>query len=239
MKKLPLGIITALPAEAKSLSNRRIAPMQGTEIRSGIWLCLTGMGSSRLYDTLRLLHQQGVSHIVNWGVAGALRPAQHSGELLLPAKLTDGEQITSTSACWRERIGNLLQASGHLPCSGTLHSADRMIRDPKERSQLAQNSTVAAIDMEAHALAIIAHDMGMELIVIKTIADNCHNDIPDCVCHHIDAYGNPKFPQFALNLLRNPAQLQPLLSLALAFRRALQTLADIRGVLLENHFCLP
>ncbi|MDQ3960203.1 MAG: purine phosphorylase, partial [Pseudomonadota bacterium] len=84
-----LGIVAALPAEARSLTGQRVPPGQAIRLGGATLLYVSGMGQARARSAADQLLGQGAQALVSWGTAGALERTLTAGTLILPTTVTD------------------------------------------------------------------------------------------------------------------------------------------------------
>ena len=230
-----LGILVALPAEAKSLIHKTPPPLQKIEIAAQIFLYITGMGSEGIFQAMDEFHRCGVRHIINWGTAGALESDLRCGDIILPTAISSSTCQYQVADDWHQRISRLLKTTNHVISEQCIYTATQMIGTIEERKQLALKKNAIAVDMESSTIARYARNMDMQLGILKVIADHQDYYLPPCI-KHIDRYGRPHLCDFSLSVLRSPSQVPHVVRLAIAFRNALHVLTQLGNLLLPLRF---
>lgn len=228
----PAGILTALPAEARTLLGRRALrglPID-TVLRFGPHrLLVCGMGLDPAAAGAKVLLRAGARSLVSWGCAGAIDPALRSGTLVLPAHVIAESGTYATSPGWRGRIASA--AGGREPIdAGPLLSGGTVLLDRRSRQQARDRSGASAVDMESAAVGAAALQAGVPFLVVRAIADPATHDLPAFLPAITDAYGRPRLGRLARALLTEPSALAALLRLQRAFGRALATLSRVAAV---------
>ena len=234
-----LGIITALPAEAHSLGVRKLSRGKATEIAPNTWLCVSGSGAANAAAAFDALPLSSLTHLINWGVAGALHEDCRNGDLLVPTVMRDKETRWSMDSDWHREFRRQIQIWGSVPRACELYTSPHIVASPKERRTLACTSGCGAVDMEAGTLANLAQKRGLPLVIVKVIADECHTSLPHCVLRHTDPYGRPVLPGFAWSLCTHPGEWKSLWGLAKSYRLAIHHLSALGSRLLDHRFFLP
>jgi adenosylhomocysteine nucleosidase len=188
---------------------------------------VAGVGAGRARVAAARLLREGATALVSWGYAGALDPGLRAGTLLLPEAITtEGGQLLSTDAAWRDQVLRLL--GGRLPVhSGMLLQAERLIRTPDEKRVLYQRVGAVAVDMESAALAESAQRAAVPFLALRAVSDTANLGIPASVMQAVDATGRVRMGRLLLGLLVRPLDFVPLLRLGIGFRAAQATLAEL------------
>jgi adenosylhomocysteine nucleosidase len=228
----PAGILTALPAEARTLLGRqrsRGLPLETVLPCGPHRLLVCGMGLDPAAAGAQALLRAGARSLVSWGCAGAIDPALRPGTLVLPARVIAESGTYETDAGWRGRIATAV--GGREPVdAGPLLSSRTVLLDRRSRQQARERSGASAIDMESAAVAAAAQAAGVPFLAVRAIADPATHDLPAFLPAITDAYGRPRLGRLARELLREPSALPGLLRLQRAFGRALATLRRVAAV---------
>ena len=107
MKKL--GIIAALPAEAKCFHTTKINLKSPFEIERSIFLCISGIGYKSSLNAAKELIKLNVDAIISWGIAGATCDLVNTGDIILAKSIKNHKNIYSTSVKWRKKSLNTLR----------------------------------------------------------------------------------------------------------------------------------
>ena len=104
----------------------------------------------------------GPEIVISAGFAGALTADLHAGDVVIPAKVTDSGDGSST-----------VSGTG----AGTLVSVAAIV-NPAQKRILAKKYQAVAVDMEAAAVAKGAQTCGMRFAAVKAISDELDFEIP-------------------------------------------------------------
>jgi len=229
-----LGIIAALPAEARCLtgkidtSNALSSPQQLSEHVS---LSISGIGAKQAANAASDLIQHGADALLSWGCAGALGTDVQAGELLLPQIiLPEASDALHTDSAWRAHL--LRQLSDRLkPVSGALAGSATIISEAAQKQALLQSCGAVAVDMESAAIAMVAQEAQLPFMAIRAIADDAETSIPAYINSAMDIYGNINPVQMTALLLRHPASWPQLIRLGRQFSAATSTLSLVAETL--------
>lgn len=212
-----LGIVTGMVAEARLLKGVECALVSGGgDVES----------TRRKVDSLII---GGATHLVSFGIAGALDPSLKPGDLLLATQvvLPDGTAI-ETSSTWREKAAEKIATAQSVPVAGASTAAATR----PEKAALYRASGAAAVDMESHHVAVAAARHKLPFIVIRAVADTAEDELPPAALVGLNKEGRPAIGAVLLSLLGNPLQLPALLQLAGRSNIALKALLRGRAGLL-------
>jgi len=235
-----LGIIAALPAEAKCLAGytdkknshptRAIAsPLQ---IADNVLLIISGIGAKQATAAATALLDHGADALLSWGCAGALSDHLKPGDLLLPRSIQAQASVTfDTDPAWHARLSRILEVKCN-PCTDPLLTSTGIVTEVAQKQALLHRSSdVAAIDMEGAAIAMVAQDAHIPLTVIRAIADDANTSIPASITMAMDKYGNISRSRMLSLLLIHPASWSHLIRLGRQFSAAKSTLSLVATTL--------
>ncbi len=245
-----LGIIAALPAEARCLAGKAdktdatlSSPYQ---LSNHVCLMVAGIGPEQASNAAAALIQQGVDALLSWGCAGAISADVQPGALMLPQTVlsqtaqtqTISPQSTKprasdtlhTDSAWRTHLSGLLSDSCQ-PVTGALISSNDIITEPAQKQALCQFSGAVAVDMESATIAKAAQDADIPFMAIRAIADAVDTSIPAYISRGMDIYGNINPASMLGLLLTHPASWLHLMRLGRQFSDAKATLSLVSETL--------
>ncbi|HEY1891939.1 MAG TPA: hypothetical protein VGG63_16145 [Steroidobacteraceae bacterium] len=223
----PIGIVSALAAEARTLGP---AARHGAGLRrlaDGALLAVSGIGEDAAAAAARRLVLAGASALASFGMAGSLDPALICGAVLLPEELVagDGTTVAATAGEWRQRLRAALPARC-IACSGKLLSSERPIGNPEAKAAAWRQSRAAAVDMESVAIAQVAAQARLPFIALRVIVDTSSDELPPAVIA-ASGGGQLRIGRLLAELLRAPKDVGALIRLSARYRVAKGVLAAV------------
>ena len=209
-----LGVITGLVSEARCFDD-------------SVRVRCRGMGPNAASEAARSLVDEGCPALLSFGIAGGLDAALPAGTVVVAEAVidTDGKSYP-TAAEWRAGLVQLLE--GNIPvASGVLAGSDRVVPTPAGKRRLAAATGAVAVDMESHAVARVAAERRVPLLVVRAISDPLEGTIPRSAMLGVDAYGRRRPMRVAAALLRRPGDLPALLCLRRDSARAMEALGRV------------
>ncbi|MCE9632784.1 MAG: hypothetical protein K8Q92_01210 [Methylophilales bacterium] len=225
---MPIGVVVALKREAHLLGLKHVE-MGKVVSADGVAVCVGGMGALHAERAAEVLVKLGVNVLVSWGCAGGLVDDLEAGSLLVPARVigADGVELVIDEV-WRNKLLQALQ----MPADGRPIVESRIAVNSKtEKRRLADTSGGVAVDMESAAVLRVAQRHGLPGLVLRAVADSCHDSLPASLDGALNPLGEICGLRFAANLLRHPADLAALWPLKNRFDLAAATLRRTSGVL--------
>ena len=227
----PIGIVSALAAEARSLGP---AAPHGTGLRQladGALLAVSGIGRAAADAAARRLVLAGASALASFGMAGGLDPTLICGTVLLPEEVGafDGAESRAaasvTSREWRQRLRAALP-DACLACDGKLLGSERPIGRTDAKAAAWRSTRAAAVDMESAAIALVAGQAGLPFIAVRVIVDTAADELPAAVIA-ASGGGQLRLGRLFAGLLRAPGDVGPLIRLSARYRIATRVLAAV------------
>jgi adenosylhomocysteine nucleosidase len=141
------------------------------------------------------------------GLAGGLDPTLRTGDLIVEGCTPD------------------LAAKISAKC-GRIHTANRIIGAPHEKTDLFRQTGACAVDMESAIVRAAAASLNRPLYTIRAICDPADMSLGQALTDCVDEFGHPRAVPLAKNLLRHPSLIPTLLRLHTASQAALKSLAS-------------
>lgn len=224
------GIVSALPAEARTLTRRRLVVGEPVGLPAGALVLVCGMGPKRARQAAKALLNSGAGSLVSWGAAGGLDPALAPGDLVLPEAVLSPTGLTfQAEAAWLDRLRGRAKSVVRT-CEGTLAGSTQALAKPEEKARVFRQTRAAAVDMESFAIAEVAREQGIPFLAIRAVADAAETELPRCVAAAVQGEGRIRLLDLGVALLKRPADLPGVLRLAGQFRAAMKTLRVIAGL---------
>jgi nucleoside phosphorylase len=227
----PIGIVSALAAEARTLGPAARHGAELRELADGALLAVSGIGGAAAAAAARRLVLAGVTALASFGMAGGLDPTLICGAVLLPEEVVpiDGVDsaagVTATSPQWRQRLRAALPASC-IAWGGRLLTADRPIARPAAKSAAWRSTGAAAVDMESVAIAQVAGQAGLPFVVLRVIVDTAADELPAAVLA-ASSGSEVRVGRLLAGLLLAPGDLGALIRLSARYRIASRALAAL------------
>jgi len=231
-----IGIIAALPAEAKCLYSKKIKVGLPIEIQQDVFLCLSGIGHESALFAAKKLIALKVDALISWGVAGAIDASIKSGDVILASSVINRENHYSISEDWLSRVSEHFLPSEPNIFIGNIASSREICSSITEKQQLLEKTGALAVDMESAAISETAQTNNIDLLVIRTISDDADTAIPEAILKHTNNLGQPRIFNFMLSCILKPKQIREISLLAGGYKLGLASLSDIAQVLKDRHF---
>lgn len=221
MSHAAIGVVTGLTVEADLL--RPLAD------RGLIRLGVAGASEQRARDLARRFADEGVRGLLSFGICGGLVPAVRVGDLVLAESVIHPEGPTvETHAPWRLTLLQALQAARAVPVrSGALVGSAVLVEQPLDKSALHVKHRAVAVDMESHAVAAVAAETGLPLLILRTCSDAAERAFPMAALEAMSPDGSFRVAPVLKTVARKPWIVPGLVRLALETRHALTTLRRV------------
>ena len=214
-----VGVVTGLSAESRIV---RRALGRGDSV------ACAGASSARARDCALRLADAGTTELLSFGVAGGLDPALRPGALILAEATVTGEQRLDCDPAWRAAVAGLA-GPGLALIEGGLAGSEGAVITPSDKARLHHETGALAVDMESHAVALVAAERGLPFLALRAIADPADRAIPQAALGAIGLDGRSRLGPVLKSLARRPWDLPALLALQRDFKTALlamETAAD-------------
>ncbi len=231
-----IGIIAALPGEAKCLYRKRLAVALPIEIEKDILLCLSGMGKTAALTGAKKLCTLNIDALVSWGTAGAIDDRLKTGDILIANRVIGDNRLYSASSDWIKKVQNHFLKASFRTFINPLASADSICDSAEKKTALSKRTNAVAVDMESATLAAMARDHNMDYLILRVIVDEAHDTIPAMVTKHTDHLGRISAGRFLSSCLKQPGQIPAVVKLAKNYQKALSILRQIAIDLKKQHF---
>ena len=214
-----IGIVTGLALEAACFDT--LPAHRRPRVRCD------GMGPARAGRAARRLLADGCAALCSFGIAGGLDPELRTATAVLAdAVITTSGRRSPTDAAWRERLRPVLAAALEVTTAGIIGS-DRVIETPADKRRLFTDTGAAAVDMESHAVAAVAADAGVPLLVLRAVSDPAGAVIPPAAMAGVGKDGRTRHLAVAWALVWRPGDLPAVLRLRHDSALAVRTLRRV------------
>lgn len=229
-----VGIVVALPAEARALAGRsRWRPVNNAmfhhiQERNDLTFIYvqSGIGNERSLAAAKWLVAQGARLLASVGVAGGLSPAVNSGDLIIAEKViekNDGKEILSWTAdlAYVDALQKSINPLGIPVHCGMLTTCRDAVLTVAGKKDLYEQTKALAVDMESSAIARIAQISHLPFLVLRAVSDNASVSVPKDIADCLGENGRVKFAKLFKKLLQRPVLIADLLRLRKDFDAAL------------------
>jgi adenosylhomocysteine nucleosidase len=222
-----LGIIAALPAEARSLGVDDVPVGQVVEVAHNVVLIRCGIGRVRAERAARALIRAGAGALLSWGTAAALSRDLGNGDLVLPLEvLSRNGRRFAVDHRWHHGLAETIESQGGR-CGGTLAEADSVLRDADDKLRLRNLSGAPIADLESAAIAEVCHGADIPLLVVRAVSDPATTRIPDSALAAVDENGDVSVARCLAKLVFAPGDVPALVRLGRGFRAACGALSEL------------
>jgi adenosylhomocysteine nucleosidase len=166
----------------------------------------------------------GATGLISFGIAGGLDPNLAPGTVLLPETVhTDRGETFHADALWRRRL------LAHIPgaISGAIYGGEGVVSRAAEKRTLFGSTKATAVDLESGPVARAATEAGIPFVVLRSIADPAHRNLPRAAVFGLNDEGKVAYGTMLGHVVRNLHQFPALLSTAFETRRALTAIHAI------------
>ena len=161
--------------------------------------------------------------LISFGIAGALMPELRAGDVVISTDVIGANRRWWAERQFRRRIADLARGIGAL--EGPVLGAEAILATAAQKSRARSETGALAVDLESDVVARIATSAGIPFVVLRTIADPAHRDLPAAALIPLSENGTPRRTRVLASVLRRPRQLSSLIELARESRTALAALA--------------
>ena len=216
------------------LLGARVDITQISHLEPQVLVSVCGMGSKRAQRAAHSLLEAGCKSLVSFGTAGGLQADMSVGELVIPERIIDEEGgHYAIDMDWRERLTQTLTGPGMLQPHQVLISVESPVLSSESKYALGSHSGACAVDMESVAIARIAQEKNIPLLVLRAVSDDYHQSLPAELMRVVDAYGEVRVWALIKAILLYPqilARLPELYRGTQAAERALTRVIRVAGL---------
>ncbi len=225
-----VGIVCALPSEARHLGPATFLREPLRSLADGTLVAITGMGGAAASAGTRALIEAGATALASWGMAGGLDPTLAAGAILLPSEVIGADgRVVHTADGWRERLSSAVGARAPVR-GGRLLTSAHAIGSVTYKAELYETTGAAAVDMESLSIGEVAAKHRLPFIAVRVIVDGAGDVLPHAVTAAADKEGHLQIWRLMGALALAPNELAPLIRLAGRYRAANRSLAKIAQV---------
>ena len=234
-QRVNIGLIAALPAEVRCLTQRLVTPNLPVNINKNITVMVCGIGPAAAGKAAGTLLFQNIDCLISWGTAAALIDEVHTGDLILPEFIhTEAGETNQTDPVCHCNLMEKLSTGIATVHSGTLAETRTVLENPEQKTELHRRTGAIAADMESAAIMQVAKDNNLPFIAVRTVVDESHAVIPAELIRHVDIFGTPNITGLITEFFYRPHLISNIYSLSRAMNTALDTLGKIAAEIDES-----
>jgi adenosylhomocysteine nucleosidase len=195
-----LGVIMGLQAEAGCLRQ---------PLDDGTLTYVSGASALRARSGAEQLRAKGVDGLISFGLAIGLAPVLRPGDIVIAEAvvLPTGSAI-ATDAAWRAALLRRLAGHGIGARVVRIAGSDEPLTSVGAKRRAFQTTVAAALDTESHAVAEVAAEARLPLLVVRAVAEPAETMRPG-VAFASSADGGLQHLAVLAGLARRPWELGP------------------------------
>ncbi|MBV8061515.1 MAG: hypothetical protein JO126_06200 [Alphaproteobacteria bacterium] len=206
---MTLGILTGLETEA-ALARK---------IPNSIVTC-SGARPARARVLAREMIAKGATCLMSFGIAGGLSSEAPVGSTVIATHIVSHDNAWNCDPAWITRLADLMPHA----LLGGVWGSETLVPTAEEKLALYNQSRCLSVDMESQCAAEIAAQSGVPMIVVRTVCDAAHMNVPPLVMNAIKEDGSTDVGRAVVSLLRYPRQIKSLIDVQKGVTIALQRL---------------
>lgn len=228
-----IAVTFALPAESSEFLKLLEDRTRAGQIISGridtvhVQVLHTGVGGKVARErTAAFLRHEQPRLLISSGFAGAVAEQLEIGDLLIAENFSDMDLVASAAASLAERPVHV----------GRLATASMIVDSPVDRSEFAQQSGAAAVDMETEFIAAECAARGVPMLSLRAISDSAAAPLPAPAGVLFDLNRQQtSYAALLLHIVKNPAAIGRLVRFASQIAAARRSLTGALELFLRAH----
>jgi adenosylhomocysteine nucleosidase len=150
--------------------------------------------------------------LVSFGIAGGLSPELTSGTIVVSGEVVSEGRHWAIEPAIRRQLSQFARSIGAV--EGRVLGASCILATQTEKSRAWAATRALAVDLESEIVARTATSLGIPFIVLRSIADTAHRDLPPASLVPLNADGKPDLLKVLSTVLRRPFQIGGMIGLA-------------------------
>jgi hopanoid-associated phosphorylase len=207
--------VTGLAREARIARRAKLTPV------------ISGGDGALLEQRLGWAIAKGAKGIVSFGIAGALAPLLKVGDVIVATHVVYGDERYPTDPQWTALLRKKLPRA--IPA--VLAGHDQIVSHIDGKRRLLALSGAAAVDMESHIAARLAHRHGIPFVAIRTISDAATRGLPPAALVPLKPSGRIRLAGVLASVASDPGQIPDLMKTGREAGRAMRALLRSRNAL--------
>jgi adenosylhomocysteine nucleosidase len=161
-------------------------------------------------EALAAAIEPGCNGIISFGIAGGLDPRLRAGAHVVASSVIGISGAVPTDARWSQALLKARPDAVHAPILGV----DEPVTGPVGKMRKFHRTGAVAVDMESHIAADVATGNGLPFAVFRVIADPAHQKVPRAALSGMRADGSLDRLAVLRAMLRAPAEIAGLVTVA-------------------------
>ncbi len=232
-----LGLVVALPAEARALFGRCLRKQTGdrlwavSTLNTGTPLVIIcpGPGTRNAAAAARRLVSRGMTMLGSLGVSGGLSPGVAAGDLILSHEMLQhtGESYQLVWKADRRVLESMYDALGAVRLSvhlGASLTVEQPVLSREEKAICFRETGALATDMESAAVAREAQAAGVPFFALRAVCDPATVSLPVFIGDCLDQKGGIRTLYLCGRLFKRPLTVFQLLRMQRDFQKGLRHL---------------
>lgn len=171
----------------------------------------------------------GATHLLSFGLAGALEDHLRPGDLILPEQvLSAAGEAWPVDPEWRGRAASAMKEAH----GGAILGLDKAARTAAQKLFMRGIFDAVAVDMESHVLARCAAERDLPLLVVRAISDDRRSLIPRAAMAGVGPNGEDRILNVLASLAHRPNEIGALAKLGFSSGKGFRTLGRVAGLAL-------
>ncbi|MDE2182001.1 MAG: phosphorylase [Alphaproteobacteria bacterium] len=187
--------------------------------RLGLTPVISG-ADGKLLERRLVAASAGARAVVSFGIAGALAPLLHVGDLLVVSHVVAGDEHYSCDQAWSQILRTKLPGAHSCVIAGV----DRVVGHIASKQNLFRTTGAHAVDMESHIAARFARERGLPFVVLRAVSDESVRVLPPAALVPLKQSGKPHLTAILKSLLQEPDQLSELMQTGREAKAAMRSL---------------
>jgi adenosylhomocysteine nucleosidase len=214
-----LGVVTAMPLERSWLASRDVGARPVVEV------CGIGAEGARV-AALRLV-DRGADALASWGMAAGLDPSLAPGVVVIPDRVIGLRAHDYTPDIpWRRRLLDRLGDAVTI-CGDPLANAPAILDTADAKATIFERTGAAAADMESAAVAEVAVEHELPLLVIRVVLDPAAVTLPGSLGRVVDDGGRVRVGKLLIRTVLDPRDWPRWLVLVRSFSAARHAMRNL------------
>ena len=171
---------------------------------AGFAVEISGVGAAGARQAAQRLVKLGVDGLASWGMAAGLDPGLAPGVVVVPNRVI-GLRVNgyTPDISWRRRLLDRLGDAVTI-CGDPLATAPAILDTAGAKAAIFKRTGAAAADMESTAVAEVAAEHELPLLVIRVVLDAAAITLPASLGRVIDDSGRVRVRQLLIRAVLDP-----------------------------------